>query len=105
VSAKTCCWSDGVWNNAAIKVFWICPYHPEWGIVPLRGGIFGEIVVKEGQFTVQLRALFEQLQLPFGYQFTLNCGAQLGDPRCKVKLDPPVWQPHTVYPLGTRFPL
>ena len=66
----------------------VCPYHPEWGIAPMRGGNFGEIHVKEGQFTVQFRALFEQLQLPFGYKYTLNCRAQLGDPRCKVKLAP-----------------
>jgi hypothetical protein len=90
----------GVWNNAAIKVFWICPFHPEWGVVPLRGGIFGEVVIKEGDFTVQLRALFEQLQLPFGYQYSLQCQAQLGDARCKVKVTAPVWQPNHTYRLG-----
>ena len=42
----------GVWNNAAVQVFWICPFYPEWGICPLRVGTFGEVVVKSGQFTV-----------------------------------------------------
>lgn len=90
----------GLWNNAVVTVFWINRYHPEWGVVPLRGGQFGEVVVKEGEFTVQLRSLFQQLQQPFGYFYTLQCGAQLGDARCKVNLDPPVWQPNQLYTLG-----
>ena len=49
---------------------------------------------------MQLRSLFEQLQLPFGYFYTLNCGAQLGDARCKVKLSAPTWQANHAYPLG-----
>jgi hypothetical protein len=90
----------GKWGNAQVKVFWICPDHPEYGIVPLRGGTLGEIVIKSGQWTTQLRSLFQQMQQPFGYFFTLQCGAQLGDARCKVKLDAPTWQPNTDYRLG-----
>ena len=90
----------GLWANAEVKVFWICPDHPEYGVVPLRGGTLGEIVIKSGQFTTQLRSLFQQMQQPFGYFYTLQCGAQLGDARCKVKLDAPVWKPNTAYRLG-----
>jgi hypothetical protein len=90
----------GVWDNAAVKVFWISRYNPEWGIVPLRGGILGEIVIKDGQWTTQLRSLFEQLQLPFGYFYSLQCMATLGDVRCKVKLTAPVWRPDTTYQNG-----
>lgn len=90
----------GVWANADVNVFWINPDHPEWGSVPLRGGTMGEVVLKNGQFTVQLRSLFQQLQQPFGVQYTLVCQAQLGDARCKVKLAAPVWAPNTVYTLG-----
>ena len=90
----------GVWDNASVQVFWISRYNPEWGIVPLRGGILGEIVIKEGQWTTQLRSLFEQLQLPFGYFYSLQCMATLGDVRCKVKLTAPVWQPDTTYQNG-----
>jgi hypothetical protein len=90
----------GVWANATVQVFWLNPDHPEYGIIPLRGGILGEVVVKNGQFTSQLRSLFQQMQQPFGYFYTLQCGAQLGDVRCKVKLAAPVWSPNTVYPLG-----
>ena len=100
----------GLWNNAQIQVFWICPYHPEWGIVPLRGGMLGEIIIKNGQWTTQLRSLFQQMQQPFGLQYTLQCQAQLGDAQlnnsplgvafCHVKLNAPVWKPNTVYPMG-----
>ena len=92
--------AGGVWDNAAVEVFWFCPYEPQWGIIPLRGGMLGEIVIKDGQWTTQLRSLLQQLQQPFGYFYTLQCGAQLGDARCKVKLAVPAWQPNTAYKLG-----
>lgn len=91
----------GKWANAQVQVFWLRADHPEWGIVPLRGGMLGEIVLKNGQFTTQLRSLAQQMQQPFGIQYLLNCTAQLGDPRCKVKLDPKAWKPKHVYPLGS----
>jgi hypothetical protein len=90
----------GLWSNAQVKVFWICPDHPEYGVVPLRGGTLGEVVLKSGQFTTQLRSLFQQLQQPFGFFYTLQCAAQLGDARCKVKLDAPKWQANHAYRLG-----
>jgi hypothetical protein len=92
--------ASGVWDSAVVQVFWICRYHPEWGVVPLRGGILGEIIIKDGQWTTQLRSLFQQLQQPFGYFYTLQCGAQLGDARCKVKLAVPAWQANHTYRLG-----
>jgi uncharacterized phage protein (TIGR02218 family) len=90
----------GVWNNAQVQVFWINALNPNWGIVPMRGGMLGEIVIKDGQWTTQLRSLFQQLQQPFGYFYTLQCGAQLGDARCKVKLIANTWRPNTAFKLG-----
>jgi hypothetical protein len=90
----------GKWDLAQVTVFWICRYNPQWGVVILKTGQFGEIVIKEGQFTTQLRSIFEQLQQPFGYFYTLQCMATLGDARCKVKLSPPVWQPNFSYRNG-----
>ena len=90
----------GKWSNAAIQVFWVCPEHPEWGVVPLRGGRLGEIVIKTGQWTTQLRSLFQQMQQPLGVHFQIVCNAQLGDERCGVKLSAPTWAPSTLYSLG-----
>ena len=64
----------GLWDNAQVQVFWICPDHPEWGIVPLRGGMLGEIVIKKGQCTTQLRSLFQQMQQPFGFHTRCSAG-------------------------------
>ena len=90
----------GKWSNAAVEVFWLCPEHPEWGVVPLRGGRLGEIVIKTGQWTTQLRSLFQQMQQPLGIHFTIVCNAQLGDKFCGVKLDAPAWQANHAYRLG-----
>jgi len=90
----------GKWANAQVNVFWLCPEHPEWGVVPLRGGLLGEIVVKTGQWTTQLRSLFQQMQQPLGVHFTIVCNAQLGDARCGVKLNAPAWQPNHAYQMG-----
>lgn len=90
----------GKWSNAGVQVFWVCPEHPEWGVVPLRGGMLGEIVVKTGQWTTQLRSLLQQMQQPLGVHFQIVCNAQLGDPRCGVKLSAPVWTANTPYELG-----
>ena len=90
----------GLWDLAHVNVFWIRPDHPEWGVVPLRGGNLGEITIKDGQWTTQLRSLFQQLQQPFGYFYSLVCMAQLGDARCKVNLTPPVWAALTTHPKG-----
>lgn len=90
----------GKWANARISVFWLNPDHPEWGTIPVRGGMLGEITVKEGQWSTQLRSLFQQMQQPLGVLFQLQCGAQLGDARCGVKLDARPWRPNTSYKLG-----
>ena len=87
----------GRYDNASVQVFWICPYHPEWGIVPLKGGRFGEVQIKNASFEVELRALMQFLQQPFGDFFTLECSAHLGDAKCKVALAANTWQPNTMY--------
>lgn len=82
---------SGLWDLAQVSIFWICRYHPEWGIVLLKTGTLGEIVIKSGVWTTQLRSILEQLQQPFGFYYTLQCMAQLGDDRCRVKLSVPTW--------------
>lgn len=87
----------GKWDNAKVKFFWIRPDKPEWGVVPIRGGKFGTISTKGQTFETELRSVLQTLQQPFGSFYTLECAADLGDAKCKVKLDPPVWAPNTVY--------
>lgn len=88
----------GLYDNAMVKVFWISPTNPGWGTVPIRGGTFGEVVIRNSQFEVELRAAMQLLQQPFGENYTLECGAHLGDDKCKVQIEGvPKWTPETKY--------
>lgn len=81
----------GLWDNAQVKVFWIRPDKPEWGIVPIRGGRLGEIKLKQNTFETELRALSQLLQQSQGKVFTLECSATFGDSDCGMPVDPDVW--------------
>lgn len=81
----------GTWDNAEVRLFWIRPDKPEWGVVPIRGGRLGEIKCKGNVFETELRSVLQNLQQPFGKFYTLECRAQLGDKECKVNMDPPTW--------------
>ena len=82
---------SGRYDNAQVQVFWINPVHPEWGILPLKGGRFGEVQLKNSQFEVELRSIAQFLQQPFGNFYTLECSATLGDEKCKVRLTASPW--------------
>lgn len=81
----------GLYDNALVRVFWVDPTAPEDGILPLRGGRFGELTLKQNTFEVELRSPAQKLQQPYCDVYTLECAARLGDARCKVKMDPPSW--------------
>ena len=83
----------GVYDGARVELFWIRPDKPEWGTVPIRSGRIGEIKITNGQFETELRALTQLLQQDFGEFYTLECAASLGDARCRVNMNPPVWSP------------
>jgi uncharacterized phage protein (TIGR02218 family) len=87
----------GKWDNAKVRFFWIRPDKPEWGVVPIRGGRFGTISTKGQTFETELRSVLQTLQQPFGDFYTLECSANLGDAKCKVKIDPPAWASGQVY--------
>lgn len=85
----------GKWSDAKVEIFWIKADEPHLGIVPIRGGTLGEITVNDGSFETELRSAIQVLQQDFGEVYTLDCAASLGDDRCKVVLDAPVWTPDT----------
>ena len=88
---------NGVYDYASVQMFWINPYNPQWGSIPIRGGNLGVVTSKQGHFTSELRSFQEQLQLPFGELFTLECNAKLGDAQCKVVTAAGAWAPSTQY--------
>lgn len=84
----------GLFDNAEVKAFWIRPDRPEWGVMPLRGGRFGEVTTKGLVFEVELRSAAQQLQQQFGDVYTLECRVQaLGNSECKLQMDPETWAP------------
>lgn len=88
---------SGLFDYADVKCFWIDPYHPEQGEIPLLRGFMGEVSVEQNQFKADLRSLLDLLQLPYGHQYNLECDAHLGDTRCGVNMNPPFWAPTTTW--------
>lgn len=83
----------GLWEGSRVYMFWVDPFHPELGTVPLRGGIIGELKIKNLQFEAELRSPFQKLQQPYGELYTLECNVRrFGDDMCKVPLDCDTWQ-------------
>lgn len=82
---------NGKLDNAFVRIFWIDPFHPEYGIVPLRGGRVGEVKIVNQQFETEMRAVSQALQQPFGRVYTLECTYTLGDSLCGVNLTPAAW--------------
>jgi hypothetical protein len=87
----------GLWDSAQVRMFWYDLDHPEYGTVPIRGGMLGEVKIKNQAFEAELRSAFQKLQQPFGYFYTLECPAHLGDDDCKVQTSANAWQASTRY--------
>ncbi len=82
----------GKFDNAKIRMFWIDPFHPEYGIAPLRSGRIGEIKFPQNlQFEAEMRSLQQPLQQPFGRVYTLECPYTFGDADCRYQLIPVPW--------------
>jgi uncharacterized phage protein (TIGR02218 family) len=78
----------GVWDDAEIFVYLAHWDHPEYGLHILKRGWLGEVKTTGTAFETEVRGLAERLQRVLGKTYTIECGAQLGDARCKVDLTP-----------------
>ena len=82
----------GKFDNASVKVFWIRPDKPEWGVVPIRGGTIGEVTIKGNMFETELRSVAQKLQQNVGDLITLECRVkELGDSKCKLQMNAGAW--------------
>lgn len=77
----------GVYDYAAIEVFLINYANTGHGVLKLRTGTLGQISLKRGQFTAELRGLMQHLQQTVGDLYSYACRADLGDSQCGVTLD------------------
>lgn len=77
----------GLFDHASVRIFLVNWAAPAMGILRLRRGWLGEVVLTDtGQFHTELRGLTQALQQQIGELYTPECRADLGDARCKVDL-------------------
>lgn len=87
----------GRWNSASIEIFAVNWNDISQGRMLERVGTLGNVTIKRTTFTAELRGLMQPLQQPFGRVYTPQCNTDLGDARCKVRLNPPAWDASTAY--------
>lgn len=76
----------GRYDFAAVRIFMVNWADLNQGKMRLRDGWLGEITMRDGAFTAEVRGLTERLQAEVGDVFSPECRADLGDKRCKVNL-------------------
>jgi uncharacterized phage protein (TIGR02218 family) len=75
--------------DGADVVAWLVNWADVTERVMLFRGTFGEVVRSAGSFRAELRGLTEVLNTPQGRAYQKNCGAVLGDARCRFDVSLP----------------
>lgn len=81
----------GLYDYAVVEIFQVNYKGLADGQINLRKGRLGEVSLRRGVFTGELRGLTQHLQQTIGRVYQRRCDADLGDARCTVALGP-----HTV---------
>lgn len=76
----------GIWDGAAIEVSIVNWADLGQGAVIVQTGHIGNVSLKGGQFTAEMRSLAQALQETVGTIMTRRCNADLGDARCGISL-------------------
>lgn len=73
----------GLFDGAEIRTFLVNYENPDGdGILRLMAGFVGEVTIRDGRFTFEMRSLEDRLQQIIGENYTPTCRADLGDARC-----------------------
>lgn len=79
----------GVYDNAQVYVFAVQYDDLSRGVIPLRGGKLGEVIIRGVQFETEMRTLMQRLQQKVGRVYGIECDVKrLGDSRCKIDTAP-----------------
>lgn len=78
----------GLWDYAAVTLYLVNYADLSMGTLPLTTGLLGQVTMKRGKFSAELRGLAQLLSQEIGSLYSATCRAQLGDARCKVALAP-----------------
>ena len=81
----------GHYDAAQIDMHIVDWSEPDLNVLMMRGRI-GEVRREGAAFSAELRGLADKLAHETGRLYTAACGADLGDHRCKVDLDDPLYR-------------
>jgi len=82
---------DGRWDNAAVEL-WRVNWADTGQRVLLRRGAVGQIRRGRMAFVAEVRSLAHVLGQTVGRTFQAGCDAALGDARCGINLDNPIYK-------------
>lgn len=78
---------SGLYNGARVDVF-LCNWSDlTQGYIHLRRGTVGEVTIRNGQYTSEIRGMLEPLQKLTGRYYVIECDASLGDKRCGIDIE------------------
>ena len=91
----------GLFDRAVVEVFLVDHTNQANGVIRLRKGTLGEVILtKRDFFLAELRGLSQFFQTRIGERYVATCNADLGDSRCKVPILPPIIARNTAYAVG-----
>lgn len=76
----------GLYDFAQVDVFMLNYEDTSQGVMTLRTGWLGEIIIKKGRFIAEIRGLTQHLSQTVGELYSPSCRANLGDSRCGVNM-------------------
>jgi uncharacterized phage protein (TIGR02218 family) len=74
----------GLYDYATVTVLLVDYLHLDYGSVQMKKGRLGEITIKDGSFTTELRGVSQDLQRVFIEVVNANCQAEFCDDRCTL---------------------
>lgn len=74
---------SGLWDQAAIEVF-IVNWKDTTQKLIVQSGTLGDVTIKKGQFTAEMRSISQALQNTVGRIMTRRCDANFADSRCSL---------------------
>lgn len=95
----------GRWDGAALSLFAVDWSDPAAAPLPLAHGELGDVTLKDGAFTVELRGATALLERPVVETTSPDCRAELGDRRCRVALAPRTRLARVIAATGTMLTL
>ncbi len=84
----------GLYDDARVEIFWVNWQAPSQFIL-LRYGSLGEITRGATSFSAEVRGMAHYLNQTQGRSYQYNCDAILGDKKCGISFDDPLYKVST----------